>query len=49
MLVVNLLRPIALEEDYTDEKFRALLDHVRQDKRNVTSEVIEQYRQLQKG
>ncbi len=48
MFVVNLLRPIALEEDYTDEKFRALLDHVRQEKRSVTREVIEQYRQLQK-
>ena len=48
MFLVNLLRPIALGEDYTDEQFRALLDHVRQEKRSVTSQVTEQYRHTQK-
>ena len=48
MFLVNLLRPIALGEDYTDEQFRALLDHVRAEKRNVTSQVTEQYRHDQK-
>ena len=48
MFLVNLLRPIALGEDYTDEKFRALLDHVRAEKRSVTSQVTEQYRHDQK-
>ena len=44
MFLVNLLRPIALGEDYTDEEVRALLDHVRAEKRSVTSQVTEQYR-----
>ena len=48
MFLVNLLRPIALGEDYTDEQFRALLDHVRAEKRSVTSQVTEQYRHTQK-
>ena len=48
MFLVNLLRPIALGEDYTDEQFRALLDHVRSEKRSVTSQVTEQYRHDQK-
>ncbi len=48
MFLVNLLRPIALGEDYTDEQFRALLDHVRAEKRSVTSQVTEQYRHDQK-
>ena len=48
MFLVNLLRPIALGEDYTDEQFRALLDHVRAEKRSVTSQVTEQYRHGQK-
>ena len=48
MFLVNLLRPIALGEDYTDEQFRALLDHVRAEKRSVTSQVTEQYRLTQK-
>lgn len=48
MFLVNLLRPIALGEDYTDEQFRALLDHVRAEKRSVTSQVTEQYRHNQK-
>ena len=47
MFLVNLLRPIALGEDYTDEQFRALLDHVRAEKRSVTSQVTEQYRHTQ--
>ena len=48
MFLVNVLRPIALGEDYTDEEFRALLDHVRAEKRSVTSQVTEQYRHDQK-
>ncbi len=48
MFLVNVLRPIALGEDYTDEQFRALLDHVRAEKRSVTSQVTEQYRHDQK-
>ena len=48
MFLVNLLRPIALGEDYTDEQFRALLDHVRAEKRSVTSQVTEQYRHTEK-
>lgn len=48
MFLVNLLRPIALGEDYTDEQFRGLLDHVRAEKRSVTGQVMEQYRHTEK-
>ena len=48
MFLVNVLRPIAMGEDYTDEEFRALLDHVRAEKRGVTTQVTEQYRHDQK-
>lgn len=48
MIVVNLLRPIALGEDYTDEKFLGLLDHVRNEKRSVTRETVQQYLYTQK-
>jgi hypothetical protein len=48
MFLVNILRPIALGEDYTDEQFRGLLDHVRAEKRSVTGQVMEQYRHNEK-
>ena len=45
MIVVNLLKPIALNEDYTEEQFRSVMDYVRNEKRSVTSEVVSQYEQ----
>lgn len=48
MAMMNLLKPIALGEDYSEEQFRALLDHVRSEKRSVTREVVQQYLHTQK-
>ncbi len=45
MIVVNLLKPIALNEDYTEEQFRSLMDYVRNEKRRVTGELVSQYEQ----
>ncbi len=45
MIVVNLLKPIALNEDYTEDQFRSLMDHVRNEKRRITAEVVSQYEQ----
>ncbi len=43
MIVVSLLKPIALNEDYSEEQFRSLMNYVRNEKRRVTGEVISQY------